>query len=110
MKLAQNPQTLLLNARQKHRVNLDQILYLEGDINYTNFHFQFRRRTVIAHSLKHFEADLLPQGFLRIHRSYLVNSRFVKSANIANNTLTLVDGTVLRVARRRIKEVELFRF
>ncbi len=102
--------TLTLNARQKQQVNLDQIIFLEGDINYTSFHFQSRRRMVIAHSLKYFEADLLPRGFLRIHRSHIVNSRFVKSANVANNTLTLVDGTVLRVARRRIKEISGFIF
>lgn len=97
--------TLTLNTRLDQRIDIDQIIFLEGDINYTSFHFQSRRRTVIAHSLKHFEADLLPRGFLRIHRSYIVNSRFVKSINLMNNTLTLVDGTVLRVARRRVKEV-----
>ena len=104
------PLTLTLNARSNQRVHLDQILYLEGDINYTSFHFQSRKRTVIAHSLKHFEADLLPRGFLRIHRSYIVNSRFVKSANLMENTLTLEDGTVLRVARRRVKDLRLSRF
>ena len=104
------PQALTLNARSKQRVNFDQILYLEGDINYTYFHFQFRKRTTIAHSLKHFEADLLPHGFLRIHRSYIVNSRLVKCANLLENNLTLVDGTVLRVARRRIKEISGFIF
>jgi two-component system, LytTR family, response regulator len=104
------PQTLTLNARQKYRVNLDQILFLEGEINYTHFHFQFRKRTVIAHPLKYFEADLLSRGFLRIHRSYIVNSRFVESTNLLENTLTLVDGTVLRVARRRIKEISGFIF
>ena len=110
MTLAQMPQTLVLNARQKQRVNLDQILYLEGNINYTSFHFQARKRTLIAHSLKHFEAELLPFGFLRIHRSHIVNSRFVQRVNLLENTLTLVDGTVLRVARRRVKEVEGFIF
>jgi two-component system, LytTR family, response regulator len=110
MKSDTYPLTLTLNARIKQRVNLDQIIFLEGDINYTSFHFQSRRRTVIAHSLKYFEADLLPRGFLRIHRSYIVNSRFVKSANLLENTLTLVDGTVLRVARRRIKEISGFIF
>jgi DNA-binding LytR/AlgR family response regulator len=104
------PQTLTLNARLKQRVNLDQILFLEGEINYTHFHFQFRKRTLIAHPLKHFEADLLPRGFLRIHRSYIVNSRFVKSANLLKNTLTLVDGTVLRVARRRVKGLSQLNF
>ena len=110
MKSDIHPLTLMLNARLKQRVNLDQIIFLEGDVNYTSFHFQSQRRTIIAHPLKHFEADLLPWGFLRIHRSHIVNSRFVKSANLLENTLTLVDGTVLRVARRRVKEVELFKF
>lgn len=110
MKSDIHPLTLMLNARLKQRVNLDQIIFLEGNVNYTSFHFQSRRRTIIAHPLKHFEADLLPWGFLRIHRSHIVNSRFVKSANLLDNTLTLVDGTVLRVARRRVKEVELFKF
>ena len=99
------PQTLILNARQNKRVPIDQILFLEGEINYTSFHFQSRKRTVIAHPLKYFEADLLPHGFIRIHRSHIVNSCFVKSANLLENTVTLVDGTVLRVARRRVKEV-----
>ena len=104
------PQTLILNARLKQRIAIDQILFLEGEINYTFFHFQSRKRTVIAHPLKYFEADLLPHGFIRIHRSHIVNSRFVKSANLLENTLTLVDGTVLRVARRRVKEVSGFIF
>ena len=104
------PLTLTLNARLKQRVNLDQIIFLQGNINYTSFHFQSRKRTVIAHSLKYFEADLLPRGFLRIHRSYIVNSRFVQRANLLENTITLVDGTVLRVARRRVKEVAQLNF
>lgn len=101
---------LTLNARQNKRVAIDQILFLEGDVNYTHFYFQFRKRTVVSRSLKYFEADLLLHGFLRIHRSYIVNSRFVKSANLLENTLTLMDGTVLRVARRRIKEIAGFIF
>jgi two-component system, LytTR family, response regulator len=109
MNLAQISQTLLINARQKKRVNLDQILFLEGDVNYTVFHFQSQRRTLIARPLKYFEADLLSRGFLRIHRSHIVNSRFIKTTNLLENTLTLVDGTVLAVARRRVKVVELFK-
>jgi DNA-binding LytR/AlgR family response regulator len=100
----------IINHRKSSKVPVNEIVFMKGEINYTHFYFQYRKRATIAHSLKHFEADLLPRGFLRIHRSYIVNPRFVKSANVANNTLTLVDGTVLRVARRRVKDVELFKF
>ncbi|MES2518395.1 MAG: LytTR family DNA-binding domain-containing protein [Bacteroidota bacterium] len=104
-----NP-TLTLDTRQNKRVDIDQILFLESDINYTHFYFKSQRRTIMAHSLKHFEADLLPRGFLRIHRSYIVNSRFIQSVNLFENTLTLTDGTVLKVARRRVKEIAGFCF
>ena len=110
MKIDSLPLTLTLNARLKQCVNLDQIIFLKGDVNYTSFHFQSQRRTIIAHPLKHFEPDLLPWGFLRIHRSHIVNSRFVKNINLSENTLTLIDGTVLRVARRRVKEISGFCF
>jgi two-component system LytT family response regulator len=94
---------LTLNARQNKRVAIDQILFLEGEINYTHFHFQSRRRTTIAHCLKHFEADLLPNGFIRIHRSCIVNARFVRQTNLLTNTITLTNGTELKIARRRVK-------
>lgn len=110
MSLSQYPPTLLLNARQNCRVPIDQILYLKGDINYTHLYFKFRKSIIMPHSLKRFEADLLPFGFLRIHRSYLVNSHFVKSANLSDSTVTLMDETVLQIARRRIKQVRLLRF
>lgn len=100
----------IINHRKSSKVPIDEIVFMKGEINYTYFYFQYRKRATIAHSLKHFEADLLPRGFLRIHRSHIVNSRFVKSANLLENTLTLVDGTVLRVARRRVKEISGFIF
>ncbi len=98
-----NIPVLTLNARQNKQVSIDQILFLEADINYTHFHFESKRRTTIAHCLKHFEPDLLPNGFVRIHRSCIVNAQFVRQTNLQTNTITLTDGTELKVARRRIK-------
>ena len=96
---------LTLNARQNKQIAIDQIIFLEGDVNYTHFHFQSRRSTTIAHCLKYFEPDLLPNGFVRIHRSCIVNARFVRQTNLQTNTITLTDGTELKVARRRVKEL-----
>jgi DNA-binding LytR/AlgR family response regulator len=100
-----NIPVIILNSRPKQQIAIDQILFLEGDINYTHFHFESRPRATIAHCLKHFEADLLPNGFVRIHRSYIVNARFVRKTNLLTNTITLTDGTMLKVARRRVKEL-----
>ena len=42
---------------------------------------------------------LLPDGFVRIHRSYIVNADRV--ARLDGKTLALSDGTVLPVAAKR---------
>lgn len=101
---------ITLDHRKKFKVPLHEIILLRGDVNYTDFVFQHRRQYTVAHPLKHFEEILLANGFLRIHRSHLVNSRFIKSTNLADLTVSLMDGTELKVARRRVKEICNFIF
>lgn len=92
---------LIVDYKKNFKIPLDEIVFLEGDINYTNFILHHRRQHTVAHTLKYFEEVLCDQGFLRIHRSYLVNTRFIKSTNLQNSTMLLTDGTELKVARRR---------
>lgn len=95
--------SLVIDHKRKLRIPLHEIILLRGDVNYTNFIFQHRRQYTVSHSLKYFEEILLANGFLRIHRSHLVNSRFIKSTNLLDLTVSLMDGTELKVARRRVK-------
>ena len=97
--------TLVLDHKKNLKIPLHEIIFLRGDVNYTDFIFQHRRQYTVSHSLKHFEETLLANGFLRIHRSHLVNSRFIKSTNLIDLTVSLMDGTELKVARRRVKEI-----
>lgn len=53
-------------------------------------------------TLAKMEADLKEIGFLRIHKSYLVNMRHIKTLNC--NELSLVDGTQLRVSSKNYSE------
>lgn len=46
----------------------------------------------------------LPDGFVRCHRSFIVNLAYVVSLD--KNTITLYDGTSIPVSRRRAKEVQ----
>jgi two-component system, LytTR family, response regulator len=93
--------TLVVDYKKKLSIPLAEIMFLQGDINYTNFIFKHGRQHTVAHPLKYFEEILLGQGFLRIHRSYLVNSRFIKSTNLDDLVVVLMDGRELKVARRR---------
>ncbi|MEM7296841.1 MAG: LytTR family transcriptional regulator DNA-binding domain-containing protein [Bacteroidota bacterium] len=64
----------------------DDILYAESDNNYTNIYTD-SRKYVVTHTLKSVEEKLLNKGFIRTHKSYLVN--FHKISSISEGYLFL---------------------
>ena len=58
-------------------VAIEKILYCEAADNFTKFFFDEGQSLMICRTLKYFEDVLQPHGFLRIHRSYMINPTFV---------------------------------
>lgn len=58
-------------------VAIGKILYCEAADNFTKFFFDEGQPLMICRTLKYFEDVLQPHGFLRIHRSYMINPVFV---------------------------------
>ena len=58
-------------------LNLQEILYLEGEVNYTKFYLRGGKTILISKTLKEYENLLKEQGFLRVHQSYLINLHHV---------------------------------
>lgn len=59
-------------------IHADEIIYAESDNNYTNI-YTTERKFVVTHTLKSVEEKLQGKGFLRSHKSYLVNFKKVTS-------------------------------
>ncbi|WP_283641932.1 LytR/AlgR family response regulator transcription factor [Croceibacter atlanticus] len=55
-----------------HKVLLDDILYIKSDSEYVNYHLSNGRKILTNQSLKNLESKL-PDSFLRVHRSYIIN-------------------------------------
>ncbi len=53
-------------------LEISNILYCEADDNYTKI-FLTKGQKLVSKTLKYFEESLHPHGFVRIHKSYLVN-------------------------------------
>lgn len=83
-----------------------EIIRLEGDRNYTNFFFTHNRKLLSSKTLKEYEEILIDKGFVRCHKSHLVNKRFVKELK-NDNLLYLIDGSSVEISRRRITEVKI---
>jgi two-component system LytT family response regulator len=58
-------------------VPISKVLYCEAADNFTKFYFDEGQPLLICRTLKYFEDVLQPHGFLRIHRSYMINPVFV---------------------------------
>jgi DNA-binding LytR/AlgR family response regulator len=85
-------------------VQTDEILYCQSDSNYTHVYFARKKnKMTVATTLKTIEDRLVAKGFLRVNRSELVNQEYILSYNA--HLVTLVNGTVLPIARRRRREV-----
>ena len=86
-------------------IAVDDILYLEGEGAYTAVHLAEGKKMVASRMLSEFE-PLLPEAFVRIHKSTIVNLQHVKEYNRADGfRVVLLDGTELTIGRRRVQEV-----
>ena len=92
---------LITNHKTSTKVLVNDIVLLEGDINYTIIHLQSGKVQTIAHSIKFFEPFLETLGFLRVHRAYMINPNFVKEYNREHEMLTMSNGKIANISRRR---------
>jgi DNA-binding LytR/AlgR family response regulator len=79
------------------QIPLDSLLFLQAESNYTRFVCTDRSLMTLA-SLKQL-AELLPPDFIRVHRSYIVNSRVVHQ----------LDGTTIKIGQHSLPVGETYR-
>ena len=80
------------------------IIRLEGESNYTRFFFANHKPVLVSKTLKEYEELLNAHDFIRVHKSYLVNRRFVQHMD-RDGVLWLTDGSHILVSRRKKDEV-----
>lgn len=78
----------------------DEILYCEGENNYTRFIFTKNKPMLVSKTLGEYEDLLTEHGFLRIHKSHLVNAKYVSKVD-REGTLIMTDGRQLTISKRR---------
>jgi len=87
-------------------IPLDEIVYLEADGSYVRINCSNGRYRLISKNLKYFENILVevPQ-FLRTHRSYLVNLRFLAFYSRSESALLLKNNVKIPISRERKQKV-----
>ena len=82
----------------------EEIIRLEASSNYTYIYFTNRAKLFTAKVLKEFALHLEPLGFIRTHRTHLVNRNYISSVR-HDGTVMMQDDSVAEVSRRLKGEV-----
>ena len=105
MKQKQTPQNMKLcipSLKGFQAVELNDILYAEAAGNYTNFYFTNDPLICTSKPIHEYEELLADAGFVRIHKSYLVNLLHVKEyLKGEGGSVILSNGKEVEVARRK---------
>jgi two-component system LytT family response regulator len=88
-----------------HFFTIEEILRLEADRSYTHIHLLNKRPFIASKTLRHFEDMLEEFGFIRTHKSHLVNPKHITRISNDNEFVLLTDGSKAEVSRRKKEEV-----
>jgi len=85
--------------------DINDIIYLEANSNYTNIYLVNKIKVTASKVLKEFE-ELLPEDiFFRTHHSYLINLHYIKRYIKGDGgQIELQNGTYVDVSRRKKEE------
>ncbi|MCG7856411.1 LytTR family DNA-binding domain-containing protein [Flavihumibacter sediminis] len=80
--------------------DLPGIICIEGSNNYSKFYFETGKPLLVAKTIGEYEDILSGHGFIRVHKSWLVNKAHIKKLD-TENQLWLSGQMQVPVSRRR---------
>jgi two-component system, LytTR family, response regulator len=87
-----------------HFFYTNEIIRLEAKSNYTKFFFTNNKTILASKTLRDYEEILLAYGFIRTHKSHLVNCEHITNY-MSDGLLTMTDESKVEISRRRQHEV-----
>lgn len=88
----EDEETMFLNVdKTLHKLVLNSILFIESDRNYITVVTESQRFSYID-SLKNWKEKLPSNQFIQVHKSYIINSKFV--SKISGNVLFVKDNKI----------------
>ncbi|WP_153801063.1 LytR/AlgR family response regulator transcription factor [Foetidibacter luteolus] len=83
-------------------ISVSEIVFCEADGAYTNFHLTSGKKLCASRPLLDYELLLQDKMFTRIHKSYLINTRYIKKyIKGEGGTVVMNNGSEISVSRRK---------
>ena len=96
-----NKKIVLNTADNIYVVNVDDIIRCVSEGNYTIFHIRNKTPIMMSKILKEYEHLLSDYGFIRIHRSHLVNINHIEQFVKDDSMLIMSDKSEVPVSSRK---------
>lgn len=90
----------LADASEIKYVQIDEIIRLQAESNYTHIFLTGNKVFISAKTLKEYDEMLEGQRFLRVHKSHLVNPAHIQAYD-RQGILLMSDNSKVEVARRK---------
>lgn len=87
------------------RIQTSEISLLQGSVNYCYFYLSDGRRLISARTLKYYSAVLSDGEFIRIHKSYMLNFKYIHHVLVETQEVELNNGMIVPIARRQFRQV-----
>ena len=83
-------------------IKIEDIIRCESDGNYTTFYMNLGEKVIVTRLIKEYEEMLSPLTFYRIHKSHIINFKYIKKYIRGDGgSVIMNDGTKIEVSRRR---------
>ncbi|MFN8252330.1 MAG: LytTR family DNA-binding domain-containing protein [Ferruginibacter sp.] len=97
----QTSSSIIINtADGKYFFQPDEIIRLEAKSNYTSIYFTNKKKMLTAKVLKDFTSLLSPFGFVRTHRTHLVNRQHILCVT-PGGKIIMKDASVAEISKRK---------
>lgn len=106
MRHPENKKLVLPTTTGFEVVAIKDIVRLSGSSNYTEIFLTDGKKKVVSKVLKFFEEMLFDQGFMRVHKSHIINLEQIKKYHKGRGgSIELTDGSEIEVSPNKKQEL-----
>ena len=99
-----NKMIIVRTVNKTIKLSVDEIACFQGEGNYSTIFLLNGKKYIVTKTLKHLEY-ILDDTFIRVHKSFLINSDHIESVYTHDRILKLVGGKEVSISRRKKKEI-----
>lgn len=100
-----NKKIVLKTTERIQVVNISDIIFCKSDNSYTTFFLKDNNKLVVSKVLLKFENILKEHGFIKVHKSFLVNLNFISSFEKTTDCLIMSNKLKVPVSVRKKESV-----